>query len=312
MQFLKTLARKPKVTHAEPSLSLEQDYSKAMQLLAQAHEEQFTQPQTLKQAAELFISAIRSNDRDPAPMLGMAYLLLLLEEYPQATLYVQAALKVDPRNQTAMNLEAVLKDRLSEKPGSDAGLFSEEADYEQIEDYLKAEIQLISQLVPPAPLTEVEPLVEMESGFIRLREMHGALLTKLARLGQEFESLSLRQQLRPIEARIKQFENAIVLSHQLLDLRERMEQEREAALCLCQYLCYQNAEQAFTQLEIILDSCDQIAMEINTLDSRGVDIHVLEADYQLLSDALMLFQNTLDEMKNEPQSIKEESLIHAG
>lgn len=316
MQFLKALGKSPKpMASAEATqtrLNAAQMYEQAMQLLTQAHEEQFRDPQMLKQASELFIGSIRQNDRNPAPMVGMAYLLILLEEYASAMKYIQAALRIDPRHSSALGLQEVIQERLQEKSESETELLSDEAKFEQLEDYLKAEIQMLSKLPQPQPFTELDPLLEMEGGFVQLREMHGQLLTKLARLGEEFESLSLRSQLQAIERRIKQFEKAIVTSHQLLELRERMEQERDAALCLSQYLSFQNPQQAFTQLEIILDSCDQIALEINTLESQGVDIHVLEVDYQKLSDALMFFQNTLDEMKHEAQPVEKESLAHAG
>ncbi|MEZ0367609.1 MAG: hypothetical protein ACAI44_00835, partial [Candidatus Sericytochromatia bacterium] len=97
MQFFQNLsavANRPQQRHQ----TSEQEYAAGMQCLAQAQEAGFGQPDLLKQASNHFLAAIRHNYRHPEPYVGMAYLLMLIEDDRQALKYVCEALRIDPGN----------------------------------------------------------------------------------------------------------------------------------------------------------------------------------------------------------------------
>ncbi|PKL75067.1 MAG: hypothetical protein CVV27_17290 [Candidatus Melainabacteria bacterium HGW-Melainabacteria-1] len=303
MKFFQTLSSIANTAVATQSdhrhQASERDYQTGMQILLQAQLDAFKDLSRLQQASDHFLAAIRHHHRNPDPYIGMAYLLHLLEDAPGALRYLSEALRVDPGNQSAYSLQLAIQEqaaqsleRQPEQPPPDSDLA-----YDQLEDLISREIRLISSYPPPRASLDPEQVLELESRFEQLSQNFGLIQAQIEIQSQELDLLSLQSRLRPIETRIKGFEQALSQSRLMLALNQEMEQEYEATLCLSQYLLYQSPETARLQLESTLDTCDEVADQINRLDAAGAATEALEVSYHKLKAVVLHLQESIDEMK---------------
>lgn len=278
-----------------------EEFLAGMQILLQAQQDHFRDLGRLKLASDHFLAAIRSQHRNPDPYIGMAYLLHLVDDDASALNYLHEALRVDPGNQSAYSLQMAIQEAAA-TPDQDqpaAGLHIGDADlaYDQLEDLIHREIQLMSAFPPPQATTDPQRYTEIEDQYEQLRQLSGLIDEQLATLEQDLDLVALHARLQPIANRLKLYERVLQASRQMVDLRRSMTDEVETTRCLSQFLVYQPPGIARAQLESTLDACDEIADAVNALEAKGTDIHELEADYAQLNAAVLHLQDAIDEMK---------------
>jgi hypothetical protein len=256
-----------------------QAYEQGMNRFAQAQAAGFNDPAQLRETCQLLIDAIRHQHHLPDPYIALAYLMLLLDNRSAALHYLDEALRIDPGNPSAASLSQLIH--------TDSTPRQVNPHFEQrFEALLEKTIRDISQSPPPEPCAEEEGLRQLEAQAIALRRQYDEL-SDLA-LPEE------REKLPPIAKRLELFEKALQLSCELQEVHTRLLEERDTAASL-DLLTASNAPLAGQELTQTLSHCDELADEINALESIGIPVSELEADYAKLADTVEQVQTHLHE-----------------
>ncbi|MGE3726487.1 MAG: hypothetical protein AB7I41_13100 [Candidatus Sericytochromatia bacterium] len=256
-----------------------QAYEAGMACLVQAQATGFSDPALLKQTCSHLLDAIRHQHHLPDPYIAMAYLMLLLDNRSAALHYLDEALRIEPGNPSAANLSQLIH---SDSTPRQVGPHFER----RFEVLLEKTIREISQTPPPEPCTDSDALSQLEAQAIELRRQY-----------DELNDLALpheRSQLGLIAKRLENFEAALQKSCEWQELHESLLEEQAAAASL-ELLSDANAPLAGQELAQTLSHCDQLADEINALETAGVGVSELEADYGKLADTVEQVQAHLHE-----------------
>lgn len=259
-----------------------QSYQQGMACLAQAQAEGFKNPARLKEASAHLLEAIRHQHHLPDPYIGMAYLMLLLNQRSDALHYLDEALRIEPSNPSAASLRQLIH---TDSPLPQTGPHFTR----RFEALLEQTIRTLSQSPPPVPCAEIKAYLQLETEAIELRRHYD----ELHDLAEETE----RDRLVPIAKRLALFEKALHASCELLDLHEQLQEEQETAASLDQ-LTETHTHLVQQELAHTLDHCDALADEINALESEGIPVAALEKDYEALAGTVEHLQAHLQEKGN--------------
>lgn len=281
-------------------------YEQGLAALARAQASAFEDKESLKQASEGFIRAIQYGRQNVDAYVGMAYLLILLGDHVMAVRYLNEGRRIDPRNQDILTLtdyvqnpDAYAAESAPEDDFSLVALDGEESD-DDLGDALFEEVQaLINEqlaqlrhlrwdlaLTPPA-------FKALEDQYASLDQARAALNEKLAELELDFDTASLRQQLRPLESAIKKLQGLRQASSRLLrtqhEIKTLTEQvQQDVSLCLGPSAAMEQ------KLEKYLDECDRFADLLDQTETQGYSIALLEPVYARLVSTVEQLQDLLD------------------
>lgn len=255
----------------------EQDFCVGLMHLLMAQQNQFQNSHLLSEATCRFAVAIRQDRRSPWPYLGMARLLVAINEPQRAQGYLQSALKYAPEHP---QIQAFLTALQTWSPQS-ALLFigletAAEMDLDQV--YADVEALILQQvhkfmgqigLLQPAFDAEqlrqwVEKDCQLEALF---RDLEGYFLL----LERELEIQGLKQLVLPLKPLKSRSQRNIQISRQILKLRQQLVETQAVAEDLhnwqgCDPDVNQNPDFQ-GELEILYDSCDQVADALDALES---------------------------------------------
>jgi hypothetical protein len=183
----------------------------------------------------------------------------------------------------------------------------ETVDYDSIKSELNALIQSQSRAMINH-LRQVQVNVNPKE-VAALRRNQSSFEANYAEITQQIQGLEqagvavddLREQLRPIESGLRQFERALE-SNQLLKFVERIYEEVEVATAqIAEAHSVSNAEELEVleeNVDILFDNCDQLADELDELGEQGHNIAPLLEHYDILRMNIEQFERVVQEAAN--------------
>jgi tRNA threonylcarbamoyladenosine modification (KEOPS) complex Pcc1 subunit len=184
---------------------------------------------------------------------------------------------------------------------------AEVIDYESIKGELNALIQSQSRAMINH-LRQVQVNVNPKE-IAALRRNQRSFESNYAEIIQQLQGLEqagvtvddLRDQLRPIESGLRQFERALE-SNQLLKFVERIYEEVEIATAQIaeahKIANVEDLEVLEENVDILFDNCDQLADELDELGEQGHNIAPLLEHYDILRMNIEQFERVVQEAAN--------------
>lgn len=247
-----------------------QAYEQGMACLVQAQQAEFARPELLRDATAFLVDAIRYQHHWPEPYIAMAYVQYLIDHRSSALHYLNEALRIAPGDHSALQLGQLIR--------SDSSRRQPKVHFDNpFEALLDQSIRELSMLPPPQACSQPDQLTRLEDQAIQLRRHYDELL--------DLQGSNQDPRLQMIAQRLTQFEDALSASYEMLDVHERLIEERETLVSL-DALSDSNAALVEQELEQTLNHCDVLADEINELESAGVPVDELEADYTELANTV--------------------------
>lgn len=229
-----------------------------MQALADAQDyDRPDRQERLVQAAESFIEAIVLAEDRPEPLIGMAYLLTILEDFRLADKYAHLALKLAPdysevhavlrlietcsvvfntrddldrqdlvnrlQMQAMMNEDAEADESVL-PPAVLADIDLEEL-YTRTETLLYIYDQLMKKEPPPQVMTRPEGVEAMAAAFEEFKAFRKGLGQRLDLLSREYETTALEESLKTLDTQIQQYTLCLKVSRQLAEMIEWVMQD---------------------------------------------------------------------------------------
>lgn len=294
---------------------------RGVNLLQQAHAENFANLDLLSQSAESLIQVIQFNRSRTEPYLAMAYIFMLLDNDPAAQSYLKELLRLEPEHAEAQKLlnQTMRKPQLQQPAGAPANrpapvlmapsgraIPQSPADidcetlYDQLAVQILQEVKKVSHypVIPPHPSQKIiKELRQYHAGMTKTLEQIQAQLKIVER---EFEVQDLKTQLRPLEVMHRRFASAIETSLKLQALLERIESEKQLVREQLGSLTKIESQEDYTimeeNLETLLDGSDQLANEIEALEHTGFGCQEAHRSYSDLARDIEKLQDALDEM----------------
>jgi len=257
--------------------------------LLAAEQKGYQAPELLKKAADAFGISLQYNRKNPQPMIGLAYLFLLVKDPRGAAPYLAEVEKLAPDYPDLPPLKYWLSGK---KPITQA---DSDADfrYEEVERLISASVAQYLQL---HPLPSIEPQL-----YLRLQEQHMALRQLCERLQNQLSDLQAETEsfykLQPLWEQLKAFEVAVKVSQDYLRLVKRIQTDISEVDKLNQSLQLERTH--FTELEqsleSLLDRCDAIADQLDDYDQQGFEIGDVEKYYQSLCQKIENLQESVED-----------------
>ncbi len=252
----------------------------------------FRDREILKKAADAFAIGIQYNRKNPLPLLGLAYLFLLVKDPQNAAPYLARAQELDPDHPDLGALMGWLEGKTS-KPDPDT-----DAQLEKLEMLLA---ESLKRYLASKPLPAVDPnrYLRLQEEHLALQELCQNLQRDLKQFQADSDNLGLEQQLQSLMAQLKPFEQAIKVSQDYLRLLRQMKtdvSETEALYQRLPLLSEIRELNAIEQsLEYLLDRCDGFADRLDDYDQKGFDIQAVETVYHELCRKIEALQEGLEE-----------------
>ncbi len=271
--------------------------------LMAAEKKGFASPDLLKKAADAFAISVQYNRKNPQPLIGLAYLFLLVKDAKSAAPYLAQAAQLAPDHPDLVVLNQWL---LGKKTDTSADLESD-LRFEQVGRLISHSVQQYLQL-HPLPSIEPQLYLRLQQQQLALRELCEHLHAQITELQAESESFGLDYQLAPLWEKLKSFEVAVQVSQDYLRLIKGIQTDISAIEDLSMALQLR-AEQALLdvleqKLEIFLDRCDAIADQLDDYDRRGFEIAGVEKYYQSLCQKIECLQESVEDNLVRFQTLK--------
>ncbi len=279
------------------TMSCEQGY----ELLIQAEKTGFKDKAILKQASDAFILAIRQERTHPEAYIGLGYLLLLLSDFQAAETQFKSALRFAPDNQDAKSLLEFSQHKRLGLP-----LKSAQPETEESEQLFVHFVERIQTAIRKAKASQLkQPLLDMAQLQVLVKE-HGESQWRYQQLEQELAELDLALPADSLKGLLNSF--ADLLRHQTKMIQtsmtfQKLEQAlvaqmarvRDGIVNLPQLRSKEDI-QAYEQntLEDLLDHCDKLADQLDSISEQGHDIRSLERQYETLVQMIENLQEQID------------------
>lgn len=270
----------------------------------------------LRQAAGCFGKGMQLHSRNPANFIGMAFLLLLTGQAPQAIPYIRTALELEPESQLARELLEQAQ-RPPRRPGrkhdvqplsqpvSQSVPAFDKIDYDALYDATQTEIQILirqisaQELLTQKPTPDPAKLVQLQDLRADLKLRHADFLELAETIETELDVNLLRQQLGALEAVLRRLEGQIRLFRRFIAILQDIAKHISLTNTVIQ--AAQNARDpadlpGFEKtLQDLLDHCDQIADQLDELEARHIDIALLYRPYKAYLERIEEYQDALEE-----------------
>lgn len=291
-------------------------FQRGIQLLQQAIDQQFSNPNTLGDAADAIALALKFNTQNPELYAVMGYLLILVEDFYQALRFLRAALKLAPTDPQATELLNYAQTQLMQmpRPGpvvslevNNSPLFSNTQSldydelYEQVEKVIQTQIhQMMLNVLPyDKPTKDREFYEKLEQILTSLQNQYQQITDNIQIVDQEIETSELKNQLKPMEVRLKQYATCFQLCQdfQSIDLQiSSLEQEvLELNQQLNMALSPMQLAVIDSTLEDVMDVCDTIADRLEGLEKQGHSIESLEQNYTQVVNQIEKLNESYDD-----------------
>lgn len=296
-------------------------YQQGLVAFAQAAGQNFRDKQALKTAFDCWMESIKSNRQNPEPCIGVGYVFMILGDTRTALMYFKSAQRLQPNHPDAALFVDYLVQLSSQKkplppvglpvkpaglPGHPAGMPAQSGqtaitddDYDAMYD--RAEHLLDFHLKQMMSLPGLEPCLSSSDrkAQAQLCEDQQEILAEIKKLVKtiedEIDTAPLEKQLQVLERALKRLQTVYGISQQFGQIAQRIKTERQQAEAQLEQVIQGSAPEAEQVLEALLDSCDQLADELESIENQKYSIAALEPLYQGLVDAVTQLQEKLDD-----------------
>lgn len=282
------------------------------QHLAAAFQSDFRDKAALQAALEKFLQAARFQRSSPEPLIGLGYIFLLLNQLDQAEKYLREALRLSPQDPDAA---ALLRDlhrlrtpdlpaatpltptlSLSE-PAVTGVLSAEESGPDAVQHRIATVLTAAKAWALPPPSPDSARAEGLTQQLALFQQQYQTLQSEIQALQSDWDTTPLELALYPLEKILRQGQKRLELCQlygQLVARMHKLQSQVETALAAvfraeaAQLPIYES------RLERVMDSCDQLADEIEALQDRHPTAE-LEAVYHELLQRVEQFRDCLDE-----------------
>ena len=279
-----------------------------------AHEDNFVDPLHLQQACTLLIEAVKHNYQDIRPLLALAYLFGLVEDFETATEYLSLALDIEPENPISQQFAAAMKAQNAEILASDrtalpgSGILAGELDYDALYDKLESFIIATVKTRMAEPMPSIKPESQTIEKFEKLLQEMSAIQEQIREqieiIHQEIDVGELLQLTNPLNLIRKRFEEGARAARKLLDLKQQIQNLDIKAQGM--YTALKQADSQLhsleTELEQLLDHCDQVADRLDTYENLRYPTDQLIKKYEQIVHLIEMIQEELDTVKGACQT----------
>jgi len=288
------------------------------QILAEVWNSQFEQKDQLKQALECFVRAVKTQRNSAEAFVGLAYLLMLIQENEQAKPYLREALRLNPRQADAQKLLKALYlpptqvvSRSNPPPSVPAPLPSSPLPVnsltpEQLLLDIQRACQAAQEKVLPLPSGRADDLENLTQTLEQFNLSYRDLKAELKMLEAEEDCTALEIALYPFEKIIREWKKNLAVNEAFQSLLQKIakqtQQSQKAIFTLKSSQGFKQIEIYESRLEFLLDSCDRFADEIDLFQEQGFATHELENCYAQLLETVESFREALDEAQGNPEA----------
>lgn len=266
---------------------------------------QFQDREQVKKAAICFGHAIESNRRDPRPHLKLAYISLIFREYKMAARHLQEVLRLEPEHKQAKKLLAHLEKQSTQairnsnkdkglslqqvkvlaKPSQSKGKVLYAETQTLIQNQIKESFERMQGIKPtlvPINLNKFEEIhQQLESNYELINQ-------QLDLLEQEgFDLAPLERELQKLEVNLNLMEDTCKLSREMIALKKALQEETAKIQDWNAAIERGASPEKIAEYEPLydqmVDRCDQLADELDTLEGSGFDIQALMKYYNQLT-----------------------------
>lgn len=296
-------------------------YKEGMALLEQAQDGTFASSEFLPQACRLFLQAVQSNRSDLRPLLALAYIYLILEDFNTALEYLQLVFESDPQHEMARSLQQNIhveienkrtqprSARLLEVPEAGEAVDFDEL-YDQTEKSIRQAVRHVMESPPPALAFKPEAFDELQLRLTEQQETYQQIQNLIERLNEEFETQELETLCKPLQIYLNRFEHMIGHSHKILNLVERIGQELDLVIQVTEEARNtQDPEDVpilEENLDAIRDNADRYGSELEHLQNQKLSVKPLTVLHAELLAAIELFEDATEEAESR---LKQHALL---
>jgi tetratricopeptide (TPR) repeat protein len=291
---LNELREQSQALHARRHQSASDQYQKGLSFFDQALASQFKDKKALKQAFELWISAMKTHRKNPSPSIGVGYIFMLLGDSINATRYFLNAQRIQPDNpDVALFLNALQTPTTKKSPSASA--MDPDQLYEKIEKKIFSLRQwLRKEPKPEAVLNQiaVQKLLERRQ---RQSQDLVEIQTLIDKLEQFLDISLLNREFHALEKSLETIDRAISVSLVFSVIAQEIETALSTISNIFQNY-HLNRNDALRQFEQILDLCDKLADQLDDIENQGNSITEIQALYNQMIERVSLLQENLDEL----------------
>lgn len=275
--------------------------------LMAAEEQGFRAPDLLKKAADAFGISVQYNRKNPQPLMGLAYLFLLVKDPRSAAPYLAQAAQLAPDHPDLIVLNHWLLGKSPDQPAESASDLQSDQHYEEIERLISASVQQYLQL-HPLPSIEPQLYLRLQEQQVALRQRCESLHAQLNAVQTNNESFGLEYQLKPLWEKLKAFEVAVQISREYVSLVKSIQTDISVVEDFNLRLQLRAEEALLNELEQKLESwldrCDAIADQLDDYDRQGFEISQVEKYYQSLCQKIEYLQESVEDNLERFQTVK--------
>jgi hypothetical protein len=293
-------------------------YILGRQYIKEAIDEQWNR-EKLTLAVDCFVAGIQHNYKNPSNYVGMAMMLMLIEQSKDAVAYLKMALEIAPNYKLAQALlaqyqSAIAPQRVSTnrpQPPAAVQQLVNAIDYDQLYDEVNLKIIEVLKTIMGENLHGLKPslnvrdLKTLEIKYQSFHVLYVDLKKQIELVDEEIETTDLRKQLVPVEKSIQQMANLIEIFQQFMTLYEDIKQHQALTLTVISQSKEIHEQEDLSileeNLEVLLDHSDEVADHLDEIEKKGFSIQPLEKPYNSYIEELESFQDVLDETRQRLQ-----------
>ncbi|MBT9545659.1 MAG: tetratricopeptide repeat protein [Candidatus Sericytochromatia bacterium] len=265
--------------------------------------------QFLQAALEAFGNALQQQRSNPEIYIGLAYLLISMQEFAQAYNYLQEGQRLAPDHPDIEQMLAYLKqrsERIQAKPvantrdGHSGGQLPSEDEYDELYDKVESQLQtalagIQSEELPTKPTLALSQSPTLAQLFQDYQQLSQSLQRDLRILHSEFDTAPLEQQLVRLNLFLKRCQGLLAGAEELTLLYQALQGFRAEVKGLIQAF---SPSAALPPVDDLLDRCDAFADQLDEYERKGYALKELLESYEALVEDLENLQNLIDEQAN--------------
>lgn len=264
--------------------------ARGVECLLLAEEGGYTDKSLLTEACDSFMEAIKFNRQHTEAYVGMAYLLWLLGDHKQALTYLEQGLRTQPSHPDVHRMIQQISGRkVTEVPSR------EQISNQRVLELVKAllaevETENLNTVVASVNAHKIERLQER---VVDWELKYDEVLQAIDQLEAFHERVMLTCELGPVQDRILAYHQALKQSERMLQLDDKIQQHRDLAKELLEQLESGQPGMYEASMDMLLDTCDLLADELEVLEKEGLNVGALDSHYQQLVDHVEALQGSL-------------------
>ncbi|MGE3725013.1 MAG: tetratricopeptide repeat protein [Candidatus Sericytochromatia bacterium] len=262
--------------------------------------------QFLQAALEAFGNALQQQRSNPEIYIGLAYLLISMQEFAQAYNYLQEGQRLAPDHPDIQQMLAYLtqrSERIQTKPVAhtheaySGEPHQGEDDYDELYDKVESQLQTalagiqreVLPLQPNLALSQSPALAQLLRHYQQLAQ---SLQRDLRVLHSEFDTAPLEQQMVRLNIFLKRCQGLLAGAEELKQLYQALQGFRSEVKRQIQAF---SPTAALPPVDDLLDRCDAFADQLDEYERKGYALKELLECYEAVVEDLENLQNLIDE-----------------